>query len=564
MRFAHFAYSAQFPISSCGVASVMAVLVAASGAQAQWSSDPANNLRIVNHPGEQTQAKLVATADGGAYIAWFDNGRGGGYDVYMQRVDSAGIGQWAANGVLVADRGVSSTVDYDLIVDAQGNALVTYNDDQAVPGTQQISVSKVSPAGAILWTSTVTSGSTSKNNPRIVQIAGGEYIVGYSNGASPSNWIMQKLDSAGQPQWPAPGITHLEAGRALVLCDLKASGSGYIALWMRAAGTNPILSNKGLATQKYDANGAALWNGGEQVIIVDSFSGSGSIQSGYFPTFLSDGAGGGVYGWYEVTTGARNAYLQHVLADGTRKFPSNLATTGPGAPATRIRLGAGLAYDLSSGNYYIASPESDASPQGNYSVVAQKFSAAGNRLWGDSGTTILAPVGTNQPSFVQAQAIPGGSCFVFYMDTRDVGGTRRVVEGSRVDGGGTVAWRNLVNSDDTTDKGRLTSAMSTQGFAMIAYTWGSGSGADIGLQNMNIDGTLGLQSCYANCDGSTTAPVLNVDDFTCFINAFAIGQTLPHAQQVTTYANCDGSTTAPALNVDDFTCFINGYALGCR
>ena len=29
--------------------------------------------------------------------------------------------------------------------------------------------------------------------------------------------------------------------------------------------------------------------------------------------------------------------------------------------------------------------------------------------------------------------------------------------------------------------------------------------------------------CYANCDGSTTPPVLNVLDFTCFLNKFAAG-----------------------------------------
>jgi hypothetical protein len=28
---------------------------------------------------------------------------------------------------------------------------------------------------------------------------------------------------------------------------------------------------------------------------------------------------------------------------------------------------------------------------------------------------------------------------------------------------------------------------------------------------------------YANCDQRTTPPVLNVEDFTCFINAFASG-----------------------------------------
>jgi hypothetical protein len=69
--------------------------------------------------------------------------------------------------------------------------------------------------------------------------------------------------------------------------------------------------------------------------------------------------------------------------------------------------------------------------------------------------------------------------------------------------------------------------------------------------------------CYANCDGSTVEPLLNIDDFACFINQFALAQELPAAQQVTHYANCDASTAVPVLNVDDFTCFINAFALGC-
>jgi hypothetical protein len=60
--------------------------------------------------------------------------------------------------------------------------------------------------------------------------------------------------------------------------------------------------------------------------------------------------------------------------------------------------------------------------------------------------------------------------------------------------------------------------------------------------------------CYVNCDGSTTAPILNVNDFTCFLNKYSAGDP---------YANCDGSTAAPILNVNDFTCFLNRYALGC-
>ncbi len=61
-------------------------------------------------------------------------------------------------------------------------------------------------------------------------------------------------------------------------------------------------------------------------------------------------------------------------------------------------------------------------------------------------------------------------------------------------------------------------------------------------------------ACYANCDASTVPPVLNVNDFTCFLNKFAAGDP---------YANCDGSATPPTLNILDFTCFLNRFAAGC-
>jgi hypothetical protein len=60
--------------------------------------------------------------------------------------------------------------------------------------------------------------------------------------------------------------------------------------------------------------------------------------------------------------------------------------------------------------------------------------------------------------------------------------------------------------------------------------------------------------CYANCDASTNQPVLNVADFTCFLQKYAAGDLS---------ANCDGSTSAPVLNVADFTCFLQKYAAGC-
>jgi hypothetical protein len=85
----------------------------------------------------------------------------------------------------------------------------------------------------------------------------------------------------------------------------------------------------------------------------------------------------------------------------------------------------------------------------------------------------------------------------------------------------------------------------------------------VDLLTMRNVGCSAAGDCYANCDGSTQAPILTVEDFNCFINEFATAQSLAPAQQIKHYANCDGSTTPPILNVDDFICFINAFAQGC-
>jgi len=63
-----------------------------------------------------------------------------------------------------------------------------------------------------------------------------------------------------------------------------------------------------------------------------------------------------------------------------------------------------------------------------------------------------------------------------------------------------------------------------------------------------------IPTCYANCDGSSGAPVLTVDDFVCFQSLFASGNTA---------ANCDGNTVPPILTVNDFVCFQSRFAAGC-
>jgi hypothetical protein len=80
------------------------------------------------------------------------------------------------------------------------------------------------------------------------------------------------------------------------------------------------------------------------------------------------------------------------------------------------------------------------------------------------------------------------------------------------------------------------------------------TGSGIAILAAAMSYPSGGSTCYANCDSSTTPPVLNVQDFTCFLQQYAAGNS---------YANCDNSTVAPVLNVQDFTCFLQRYAAGC-
>jgi len=64
----------------------------------------------------------------------------------------------------------------------------------------------------------------------------------------------------------------------------------------------------------------------------------------------------------------------------------------------------------------------------------------------------------------------------------------------------------------------------------------------------------GAVPCYANCDGSSTPPILTANDFQCFLNDYAANLAS---------ANCDGSTSVPTLTANDFQCFLNAFASGC-
>jgi hypothetical protein len=91
-----------------------------------------------------------------------------------------------------------------------------------------------------------------------------------------------------------------------------------------------------------------------------------------------------------------------------------------------------------------------------------------------------------------------------------------------------------------------------RGRAMVLASryYSNGIFAAYGVQSQAVM-YIGCPTCYANCDLSTTPPMLNVTDFLCFLNAFA---------RRDPYANCNNDANFDAA---DFMCFMNRFAAGC-
>ncbi|HEX5123704.1 MAG TPA: hypothetical protein VFV97_10705 [Rhodanobacteraceae bacterium] len=449
--------------------------------QAQWSSDPANNLVIADRDNEQVQPKMVPTGDGGFYISWFDNATGG-YDVYLQRIDAGGNELWPHNGILVADRNFSSTEDYGLDIDADGNALLAFGFEEA--GVAQVLAQKVSPDGTLLWGDPgvyVSSDTGDTHAPKISATGDGGIVVGWTSGDGAV--AVQKLDGDGNPLWGASGITIDPASGIFFFADVHGDADGSaIVSWVPYIGQSHELWTQKLAA----ADGSALWGTDP----VEVFDGSGgALQFGNFPPFISDRNGGAVFVWYTVgATGQVRA--QHVMSDGSQAFAQNGVLASSDSSQNHFEPDG--AYDPASGDIYALWRETDVLTQLQIGVYAQRFDSTGARQWGDSGL-VLVPLSSLDQTEMTALPVAGGGLIAAW--SSDDYPNPTPLHAARLDTAGDYVWPSQVVdfSTEPNDTGRLTGAISTEGFFAYAWTANAASFAgDIHAQNINPDGTLGV------------------------------------------------------------------------
>lgn len=474
--------------SACFLAIILVLATPVSG---QWSPSAAANLAVGDGAGDQVQTKVAPLPGGGCYVSWYDSDPSGspafGYDVRVQRLDAGGVEMWPHRGVLVADRGFSSTQDYDLDVDIAGNAILAFRDDRFT-GTQ-ITAALVDGNGNLLWGTNGVQLTNTTNfvvAPKICGTTDGFVVVAWGEN---SDARVQRLDLAGTPQWATDVVLSI-AGFNVVPSDLHESvaGTAIVALQRGGGFTTP----RHLYAQKLDSAGALLWGAGH-VAIYDT----GSLQFGNYPVFVPDGNGGAVFSWYG-TSPALESFAQRLNAAGVEQFAHNGVSVASGAAN---RTAPAVAFDAGTQTTFVAYNEINGA---SYRIGAQAFDATGSRLWGSAGVGVTNYAGA-ATSDVRALSIDG-SLMALWAEEPAFGQDRLFA--SRLDAAGSAVVVPTLLSSTPAVKYRLDAALSSLGYAVVAWQDEGGGTSDVLAQNVLPDGSLGGVASAVSRNGTGVNPMI--------------------------------------------------------
>jgi hypothetical protein len=267
----------------------------------QWA---ANGVAVCTAANQQQSPTIVSDGAGGAIVTWQDD-RSTSTDIYAQRVNAAGVPQWTADGVALctaADRQLSPTI----VTDGAGGAIVTW-EDQRVITNRQIYAQRVNAAGVPQWTANgvaLCPAAGDQQLPTIVSDGAGGAIVTWEDGRSGHYDIYaQRMNAAGVPQWTADGVAVCTAtGDQRIPTIVTDGAEGAIVTWQDArSGTS-----WDIYAQRVSAAGAPQWTAnGVALCIAAGFQES--------PTIVSDGAEGAIVTWQDSRSRAGyDIYAQRV------------------------------------------------------------------------------------------------------------------------------------------------------------------------------------------------------------------------------------------------------------
>jgi hypothetical protein len=373
----------------------------------QWA---ANGVPVVTAAGNQVSPRIIADGTGGAIIAWTDSRDGlANADIYAQRLNGAGAPQWTANGVPVSTApGVQFNVQ--LVTDGSGGAILAWTDTRS--GSFDIFAQRVNSAGTPQWTANgapVSTGPDDQSGPQLVPDSSGGAIIVWTDMRNIATLgvdvYAQRVDSTGAALWEANGVAvtgNFNQSNPQIARD---GNGGAIVVWEDDRnGFSDIFA------QRLDGTGAQLWDFGGVPVTT-------AVDNQSAPEIIPDGSGGVIVAWQDFRSGiTADIYVQRVDALGRTLWTAN------GAPVSTVagdRTNQELVADGSGGAIVVWEDNRSGT---FYHVFAQKLDRAGVPQWSTDGIA----VSVNENQVMSGQLVPqlvsdgtGGAIFVWSDDRND-------------------------------------------------------------------------------------------------------------------------------------------------
>ncbi len=472
---------------------VSSVLALSGSLAAQWSSDPNQNLAIGDLSGEQAVPKIATTSTGVTYVAWFDN-TSGNYDVRLQCLLPNGVESWPHNGILVSSNPQStSLVDWDLIADSAGNAVVTFTDTRA-GSDLDVYAYRIDKTGAFLWGPngvTLSADNDYEPNPRVCEATDGDFVFVWSRfpNVGDGKIVMQRLDPNGVPRFVANGINIAgDPGESPGFCEIVPAENGCVIVsWVRDVKT--FASPRHLRARKFLPSGGPVWF--NYTSVFDALS----LPIAYQPKMVEDGIGGAVIVWHRALGNLYNSFVQHLGGGGTELLPHNGVSVSTNA--TNNHLDPTFTFDPATNETIVFWNERN-SAQSQWGIYGQRFASNGQRLWGATGI-VFEPLNTVYKFLPQTTGYAGGA-IVFHAQEITGQPNKYQILARRVNSAGASVWPSgsIPFSTAVSNKLRFPVTRDDAGNARMIWEDDRSGNSDVYGQLVMPHGVLGAPRLYAD------------------------------------------------------------------
>lgn len=274
-----------------------------------WVSASSGGVVVTSSTGQKGNYSITTDGVGavqaakGAVLAWDEMHDSVTWeDLYVSRVNAAGVVQWGSNGIVIC--GLTSRQTHPCVANIGSDKVVVVWEDTR-NGNVDLYAQKMDASGAALWPDQglpIVIESGSDLTPKVLPYGTGGALVFWRRGARVYG---QRVNVNGAAQWTGSGVPAASIDGAVELSDVVSDGAGgAIVSWVdNRGGTNDVYA------QRVDASGALLWNAGGVPLC-------GAPGEQMATVLVSDGSGGAVAAWRDARSGDFDVYANRVLANG--------------------------------------------------------------------------------------------------------------------------------------------------------------------------------------------------------------------------------------------------------